>query len=87
MKLESQTKSFKENMSFLLTVLTAFAGVVVYAEMRLEAVEKGARSDLRAEIAVVDEKLQIENQQRREDIREVNQKLDRIIYILNRGRQ
>lgn len=71
-----------DNVRFLVAVLTAFAGVVVYGEMRLAQIETQARADLRIQVEGLENKLGTETQQRREDIREVNNKLDRIIFMI-----
>lgn len=77
-------RTFKDNVAFLVMVLSTFAGALVYGEMRLESIEKQARSDIERQNDGIENKLHNETQQRREDIREVNQKLDRILALLTR---
>lgn len=76
-----------ERVGFLILVFSTFSGIILYGEGRLEMVEASARADLSTNVDKIEHQIRIETQQRREDIREVNQKLDRIIDMLTRSRR
>ena len=77
-------KVFKENLTFVLMVLSSFVGFIIYAEKRLEQIETNARTELKEQTNKLQDDLKAETNARREDIREMNQKLDKLIFMVSR---
>lgn len=73
---------FRENTILLLTILSAFASVLVYGEKRLEMIEASARADLKETTINLENKITKSNDDRRDDIKEINRKLDSILQLL-----